>query len=106
MFVYLLVLALKSLGLSDVDLDVPAVHFEAVERFARRLRRLLGAKRHEPEAAAAERLLALRQVLAVLDFAELGKDFVQGVWMGVGRVRKAHPPEKCLCAFYVLFSHI
>jgi hypothetical protein len=45
-------------------------------------------------------------VLAVLDFAELGKDFVQGVWMGVGRVRKAHPPEKCLCAFYVLFSHI
>jgi hypothetical protein len=46
-------------------------------------------------------------VLAVLDFAELGKDLVQGVWMEVRRVRKAHPPEKMPMRFLCfVFSYI
>lgn len=77
-------LRLGSLGLRDVDLDHAAVHLEAVQSFARRVGRLLGAESHEAKAAAAERLFALGQVLAVLNFAELREDFVQCFWEGGG----------------------
>ena len=75
---------LESLGLRDVDLDHAAVHLEAVQSFARRVGGLLGAEGHEAKAAAPERLFALGQVLAVLDFAKLREDFVQCFWEGGG----------------------